>query len=282
MNNFRCVQCGFLNFSAATVCKRCKAEFAAAPEQIVNPASTNYETSRQPSYQATGYGAAAQWPQPAYPSPLPPPPIYLPSPIAPLPRTSRNGATNAVLWTLLGLTIFIAVGIGFIWRFAKPAQTLTGWQEYTSQDGSYTVQMPIKPYESEESQQYPAGQLTMHVMMASMQEKGIYVAAYTDYPNVSKNVSTKMLLDFAAQGAVNNSGATMLSKKEITLGGYQGIEVEMDVPASKIPGGGKATCRIYWASPRIYILFVGGSTSSGVYESRSKFLDSFMIKKGYV
>lgn len=281
MNSIRCGNCGFLNFATATACKRCKAEFATDPAQALNPAAINYETSSQPSYQATPYETVAQWPQPAYASPLPPP-MYMPSPIAPLPRASRNGATNEVLWTLLGLTIFIGVGLGFVWRLVKPSPTITGWQEYTSQDGSYTVQMPTKPLETEESQASPAGSLQMHLMLGSMQEKGIYIVGYTDYPNVPSNVSIKQLLDSAAEGAASNSGATMLSKKEIMLDGNQGIEVEMDVPPSKIPGGGKATCRIYWASPRIYILFVGGSTGAGIYESRSKFLDSFKIKRNYM
>src|SRR5947209_5289065 len=272
MSNIRCSNCGFLNFSEAASCKRCKAIF-----EELSAADLNQQFAQFPQQALQGgYQIVAEWPQPAYQ------PSYFPTPIAPLPCPSKNGMTNAVLWTLLSLTITIALGTGFIWRFAKPSPTITGWQEYTAQDGSFTVQMPAKPFESEESQQSPAGPLTMHMMAGSMQEKGIYIAAYTDYPNVSNNVSTKMLLDFAAQGAVNNSGASVLSKKEITLDGYQGIEVEMDVPPSKIPGGGKATCRIYWASPRIYILFVGGSTSSGVYESRSKFLDSFKLKNKYL
>ena len=271
MTNIRCSNCGFLNFAEAASCKRCKAIFEEPPAADISQQFTQFPPALQ-----GGYQAVAQWPQQAFQ------PSYFPTPIAPLPCASKNGATNAVLWTLLSLTITIALGIGFIWRFAKPSPTITGWQEYTAQDGSFTVQMPTKPYESEESEATPAGQLQTHVMMGSMQEKGIYIVAYTDYPNASNKISTDMLLDFAAQGAVNNSGATMLSKKSIMLDGYQGIEVEMDVPPSKIPGGGKATCRIYWASPRIYILFVGGSTSSGVYESRNKFLDSFKLKKKQV
>lgn len=272
MSNVRCSNCGFLNFADSASCRRCKAVFEEPPASI----EMGQQLAQFPPALQGGYQTTAQWPQPVYQ------PAYYPTPIAPLPRASKNGATNAALWTLLGITITIALGIGFIWRFAKPTPSITGWQEYTSEDGSFTVQMPTKPYESEESQQTATGQLQMHVMMGSMQEKGIYFVTYTDYPNVSNNLSTKMLLDFAAQGMVNNSGTTMLSKKEITLDGLQGIEVEMDVPSSKILGGGKATCRIYWASPRIYILFVGGSTSSGIYESRSKFLDSFKIKRKYM
>ena len=129
MTNIRCSNCGFLNFAEAAFCKRCKAIFEEPPAADMSQQFTQFPPALQ-----GGYQAVAQWPQQAFQ------PSYFPTPIAPLPRASKNGATNAVLWTLLSLTITIALGIGFIWRFAKPSPTITGWQEYTSQDGSFTVQ----------------------------------------------------------------------------------------------------------------------------------------------
>src|SRR5205085_1526240 len=159
MTNIRCSNCGFLNFAEDASCKRCKAVFEEPPAADMGQQFTQFP----PEALQGGYQAVAQWPQPAYQ------PSYFPTPVAPLPRASKYGATNAVLWTLLGLTVAVALGIGFIWRFAKPSPTITGWQEYKAADDSFTVQMPTKPYESEESQSTPAGQLQMHMMMGSMQ-----------------------------------------------------------------------------------------------------------------
>ena len=119
----------------------------------------------------------------------------------------------------------------------------------------------------------------MHISMGLMQEKGVYLVAYGDYPITSSNVPASTLLNAGADGAIANSGATMVSKKSITLGNYPGIEIEVTMPATKVPGGGKAVFRIYWASPRLYMLFVGGQDSSGIYENKDKFLDSFKIIK---
>jgi hypothetical protein len=71
----------------------------------------------------------------------------------------------------------------------------------------------------------------------------------------------------------------MVSKKEISLEGYPGLEVEMTVPPSSVPGGGLAVSRIYWVAPRIYMVFIGGVEGSEIYRDRAKFLDSFKLKK---
>lgn len=268
MSNTRCGNCGFLNFSSDTSCKRCKATFADA----VPPQTSQQLTELQPAFEG-GYQMAPEWPQPAYQAP------YFPTPIAPLPQASKHGATNAGLWVLLSLSVALAFGIGAIWKFGKSAPTITGWQEYKAPDNSFTVQMPVKPEETQQSQSTPGGQIQMHIASGEMGAKGIYLVGYADYPTVSNSVPVSALLDAAANGAVNNSGATMVSKRSITQDGYQGIEAEMTIPETKAPGGGKAVCRIFWAAPRIYILFIGGQESSGVYESKDKFLDSFKIRR---
>jgi hypothetical protein len=270
MNPYRCTDCGFLNFASASACKRCKAALVVAPssELAEHNSYGSYSTGMQPDYQT-----AAAYPQPVYS------PQYFPTPIASLPRASKNGGTNAVLLSLLGVAVIIALGIGVLWKFGKPATANLGWLEYKAEDGSFTVEMPVKPMVTSESKPTPTGDMQTRILMGSMHEKGVYVIAYTDYPPNSLKVSPDMLLDFVAQGAVNNSGATMISKKRITLDGYQGMEVEMMVPPDKLPGGGLAVCRIYWTAPRIYTIFVGAPESSEVYRDRMRFLDSFKLRK---
>jgi hypothetical protein len=291
MNNVRCVNCGFLNFASAPSCKRCKAEFESAPAYLGNSPAIDDGASSQVNYQAAPsqvvlsqagpHQVAPEWSQPAFQPPFQPP-IYFPTPIAPLPRASKNGATKAVLWTLLGVAVFIALGIGAIWKFGKAASSANYvWQEYKAPDESYTILMPSKPVESVQSQSTPAGEIQMHISLADMSRDGAYLVGYADYPDNFKSLSSQQLLDAGAQGAVTRSGATLASKKNITLDGYPGVELELLPPAGQAPPGARALARIYWVAPRLYIMFAGGSKSD-TDATMTKFLDSFKLRRKQV
>lgn len=275
MNNLRCSNCGFLNFANASACKRCKAEFEIAAAAPTVPTAALYTTAVQ-----VGYQPVPQWSQPQYQQSyaLPPPPLYFPTPIAPLPRTSKNGATNAVLWTLLGITLVIALGIGVLWKFGKATSANYAWQEYKAPDDSFTILMPAKPVESVESLPSPGGQGQMHMVAADMGRQGAYMVGYADYPGNTKSVSSDTLLDMAANGAVTHSGATLVSKKSITLDGYPGVELELLPPEGQREKG-RGFCRIYWIAPRIYMTFAGGPDTREGSQSITKFLDSLKLRK---
>lgn len=278
MENIRCGNCGFLNFASAVSCKRCKAEFEVAPAAVGSSTYGDYSAVPQVNYQPM-----QQWSQPPYqqgyqPAYQPPPP-YFSAPIAPLPRASKNGATNAALWTLLGIAVVIALGIGILWKFGKTAPVNYTWREYTPQDASYTVQMPARPIESVQDIPGPTVSLQMHGSMANMGPKEAYLTAYIDYPDNFRNYSSDALLDGAAQGGITNSHSTLVSKKKITLDGYPGVEIEMMMSPGEVPGGGRAISRIYWVAPRIYVTVGGGPDTQEVRQAVTKFLDSFKLKK---
>jgi hypothetical protein len=291
MTTIRCSNCSFLNFATASVCKRCKAEFAIvpaevgtnAPAQIENLAPAGYEASVQPAYQpapfpAAPFEAAPQWPQPGFQSPFPPPPPnYFQSPIAPLPRASKYGATNAALWLLLVLAVALIFSFGvFRVSHSHDIATSFAWQQYTAQDGSYTVLMPSRPVESVQSEPTPIGDIQAHISEVDMGQTGAFMVAYADYPSSVTNLPSQSLLDAGAQGAVAKSGASLVSKKNITLNGYPGVELELLPPAGQGLDGGHARARIYWVAPRLYIMFTGVSKSVDE-TTMTKFLDSFQF-----
>ena len=263
----RCGNCGFLNFVSASDCKRCKAALSVPAEGGADNSFGGYAEGWQPNYQT-----ASNYPQPIYP------PQYFPTPVAPLPKMSKTGTTNALLLSLLGVAVIVALGIGVLWKFGNPAAASASWQEYQPQDGSFTIQMPSKPTESVQKQQTPAGELQMHMSIAIYNQSGAFIAGYADYPSNFTNVPAQQLLDLAAQGAVNSSGTTLVSKRNISLDGYPGVELEL-LPPDSMPGGGRAVTRIYWAAPRIYILFGGGTKSSDTDAAMKKYFDSFKLRK---
>ena len=271
MNSLRCSNCSFLNFATANACKRCNTALDAPAQAAENNFFGGYApTALQPSYQT-----ASDYPQPGYA------PQYFPAPIAPLPTVSKNGAANAVLFALFGVAVLIAAGIGILWKFGHK-QTLasanSGWQEYKSQDEAFTIQMPGKPSESVQRQSTPAGEYQMHVAMAIHNQQSAFITAYADYPSNFKDIPAQSLLDLASQGALSRSSATLVSKKNISLDGYPGLELEM-LPPGNMPGGGRLVTRIYWAAPRIYILFGGGPKSSETDAALTRYFESFKIRK---
>jgi hypothetical protein len=271
MNSLRCSNCSFLNFAAANACKRCNAPLDAPAEAEEN----NFFGGHAAAGWQPGYQTASDYPQPNYA------PQYFPTPVAPLPRASKNGGTNTVLFALLGVAVVIAAGIGVLWKFSnKPvsanAKANVGWQEYKAQDGSFTVQMPGKPSESVQNQSTPAGDYRMHLAMAAYKHNGAFITAYADYPSNYSNVPAQSLLDLASQGAMSRSSATLLSKKNISLDGYAGLELEM-LPPGSTPG--RMVTRIYWVAPRIYMLFGVGAKSAETDAALTKYFDSFKLRK---
>jgi hypothetical protein len=153
------------------------------------------------------------------------------------------------------------------------------WQEYQPADSSYSVLLPVKPEESIERTQSPAGELQLHLSMANLGTEGACLVGYVDYPEAFRSVPADGLLDAGASGAVATSGSTLLSKKKITLDGHPGLELELKPPAGKIRGGGRAASRIYWVPPRLYMMFVGVPESPTNNDIVTKFLDSFKLRK---
>lgn len=268
MDTNRCGSCGFLNFTDATTCKRCKVTL----ETSAGMGESSFFGGQAEAYPA-GAQAATYYPGLAYQ------PNYFSSPVAALPQRSKHGGTNSLLLALLCGAVMVAAAIGVLWKFNKSASASFTWEEYRASDQSYSVLMPVKPVESVERLPTPAGLLEMHLSMADLKKNGAYLAAYIDYPASSLKALPQEVLDASAQGAVRNSRSTLVSKKNITLDGHPGVEIVMLPPADQAPEGGRAVARIYWVAPRLYMTFGGGPETSDLDVTLAKFHDSFRLLK---
>lgn len=259
MSTNRCAACGFLNFAADSVCKRCRA--------ALQPPSDNPYFN---SYVAGTYGAYQ--PAPAYGQPPYSASYY---PVAPLPRVSKNAGVNAALVALLGLAVAIALGIWVFWKVGNGSANFA-WEEYDSKDGSYAIMMPTRPSHMLQTQQSLVGDLDVHMMVGDMQNRGAFMVGHADYPDDFTDVSADELLDMAAQGAVNSSESTLLSRKKITLDGHPGLELELSLKKLK----GRTVTRVYWVAPRrIYIMFASAPSSPETDTHISTFLNSLRLRR---
>lgn len=265
MNSIRCEGCGFLNFAADSVCKRCHAALQPPSD---NPYFNSYVARMQGGYEAApaGYGPAP------YSHP------YLPGPLAPLPRVSKEAGVNAALLTLLGLALAVAAGVAVFWKIGAGRSVNFAWNEYEADDGSYSIMMPKKPIRLVQDQPSMAGELKVHMMAVDMFDRGAFVVGHADYPDDYSEMTPEAMLDIAAQGAVNESEATLLGKKNISLDGHPGVELELKL--DKLKEGGRNVTRIYWVAPRrIYIMFASAPPSPDMDTHLRKFLDSLKFRK---
>ncbi|HWT02859.1 MAG TPA: hypothetical protein VN256_21600 [Pyrinomonadaceae bacterium] len=265
MSTIRCLSCGFLNFAADSVCKRCR-EALAPPSD--NPYFNSYVAGMQGGYQtAPGYA------QPAYSS------GYFPGAVAPLPRVSKNGGANVALLVLVGLVVAVAGGIGVLWKIGNGRSANFAWQEYKSKDEIYSVTMPKKPVHV--VQNYPSmfGEVKVPMMMADMQDRGAFLVGHSDYTTEDiADMSGEQLLDIASQNIASEPGTKVLGKKSISLDGHPGMELELKM--DQIKGKSRTVARFYWVAPqRIYIMFASVPTSSDADAQLSRFLDSLKIRK---
>lgn len=264
MSSLRCLNCGFLNFAGDSVCKRCRAALMPPSD---NPYFNSYVASMQ-----GGYQAAPGYTQPSYSA------NYYPGAVAPLPRVSKNGGTNAALLVLVGLALAVAAGIGVLWKIGPVGSSKFAWQEYNSEDASFSVTMPKKPSHTVQNQPSMVGELKVHIMMSDMYDSGAFVVMHSDYPEEFADVPAEEMLDASVEGVAEEAEATILNKKTISLDGHQGIELELSM--KRLKGAGRTIARIYWVAPRrVYVMIASVPTAADADIKLFKFLDSLKLRK---
>src|SRR5689334_20375376 len=121
------------------------------------------------------------------------------------------------------------------------------WKEYSFPAGKFRIRFPDKPVESQTSD----GQLEVH----SLEYKGLitYRVSYVDYQvridDPQKVKETLQGMKTAALLAIRDQGVRVITEREITVDGYSGIFVHIEV-------AGKQVIRMQWvaAGSRLYIL----------------------------
>jgi hypothetical protein len=269
VSSIRCLSCGFLNFAADSDCKRCRAALIPPSD---NPYFNSYVASMQGGYQPAPQYIPPGYTQPAYSH------GYFPGAVAALPRVSKNGGTNAALMVLVGLALAVAAGVGVLWTVGNARSAHLAWQEYNSDDRTYTVELPQKPAQFVQGQSSMVGDLQVHIMMSELNDRGAFVVMHSDYPKDFSDVPAGEMLDASAQGVAEEGEATILSRKSISLDGHPGLEFELSM--KKFKGTGRTVARVYWVAPRrVYVMIASVMPSSDADAQLARFLDSLKIRK---
>ena len=150
---------------------------------------------------------------------------------------------------------------------------IPAWQEFTSEEGGFTVLMPSTP--TYETSEIPTaiGPVVMHTFSVSA-KKWAYMVIYSDYDAESVNgVDPSTMLDGARDGVMKQIGGTVVVDRSITLGDYPGKEVEVVTPDKQF----RCRARLYMVANRLYQAIAVAPGKGKLPKDAEKFLASFRL-----
>ena len=156
---------------------------------------------------------------------------------------------------------------------AAQPPTQTG-KTFISKEGRFSVQLPSRPKYSTQGVGDDAA--INHIYLLEKGDSAYYLS-YSDFkPDALKSVSVSKVLDGARDGGVANSKGKLLSEKSITLYGFPGREIAIDLPGAMKT---KARERFYMAENRLYTIIFAGPYTTADSAATDAFLASLKLQK---
>ena len=162
----------------------------------------------------------------------------------------------------------------FITSLARAVQD-SGWIDYNSAEGRYTVSLPAQPKVTTQESATADGQKFLQYMATVNQANVIYLVGYFDHVP-----GTSFSADRARDGMVSAVKGTLVSERIISLSGYPGRELKV---GAKLNTTDYILLAKFWDTEnRVYVLQVvypKSSESEAINKNAAKYFDSFQILK---
>lgn len=167
----------------------------------------------------------------------------------------------------------VSSAILFTLCMAGAAAADTTWQEFKSAEGRLTVLFPGEPKLERTPVDVPnVGKVEEVMWTYELKDVAMFGVAWVDYPKelVAQGDRTKML-DGARDGAAKNIGGKIVSEKPITMHGFPGRELKVEVPKSPLV----FLAQIYLVNERLYQVILVTTASHASAPEVTKFFASF-------
>ena len=109
----------------------------------------------------------------------------------------------------------------------KNAVNQTGWEEFTSEGGGFSILFPTKPIEATTTKT----NYTLH-SFTSVAGRGTYVASYAEYKQIKLEPAAFLISN--RDRFIKSMQATLVSNREVTVNGHTGIEFTSENSAANI------------------------------------------------
>ena len=186
-----------------------------------------------------------------------------------------SASSKAALWVVAGLiaagaAAFFLTNAGQDLGSSSPAPAV--WQEFTSAEGSFAIQMPGTPSYEKKNTSTAVGPIDMHLFSLDLAKDAVYIVMYSDYPDVVAQAPADKVLDGGRDGALANVKGKLVGEQNMSLDGFPGREFTIE-----IPGKGMMKLRTYLVRQRLYQIMAVGTNARIDSEDTVKYLTSFRL-----
>jgi WD40 repeat protein len=182
----------------------------------------------------------------------------------------RKGAVAKIIAELKGTASHV--------QGTAPARDTSNWHEFSSKEGGFTILLPDKPKETQQTITNAQGQRNEQRLFQVNQGTQGYLIVYRHEAALAvlNAELSKKSLETGRDALVTSLKGKLLSSKEIKLEDkFVGLEAQVELPASQ----GIYRSRFYLVRERVYQLGVFGPKDFVTAEQTQKFLDSFKLTK---
>lgn len=151
------------------------------------------------------------------------------------------------------------------------------WKKFNSEEFEFVASFPSEPNKTVQKVNTAVGVLDMNIFMVMplKDDNVVYSVIRSDYPEEQfsdpSDTFVKSVLDGAVNGAVTNVNGKLLSDTKVTLRGYPGRSIKIEIPQAYL------YVRAYLVKNTMYIVQVGCAKNKDKNASIDKFFKSFDI-----
>lgn len=159
----------------------------------------------------------------------------------------------------------------------KPIKSSNTWQDYTSEAGKFSVQMPNKPEERSEEKKTEIATVKMNMAVSEFNDSA-YFASYADFPEKFPDSEIQPRLNEAMKGIVDSLKGKVKSSKESKLGKASCLDFEASGKIQVIDALFKGRICLN-DNRRFYQMFVLAPATKFSNADVDRFLGSFKINE---
>ena len=150
------------------------------------------------------------------------------------------------------------------------------WRDFRPAQGLFTVKMPSEPITHDPQVDHIASYtMTKYPYESLIGGQGATLYIVVDFsPALStENMSYEKMLDAELSGLVTRTSSTLVSKRNITVNGYPGLEFEMRPREKLALASPKCFGKIFMNSEHLYMMGITASESSELLAGKDDFLN---------
>ena len=146
------------------------------------------------------------------------------------------------------------------------------WQRVAPPGGGFSVLMPGTPVERKQTADSPIGSIGIDTFTLTKGRD-----EFTDYPAAILKSKPDTILEGVRIGVAADLQAKALDERPTSLDGHPGRQYTLELPESRLPGGGLYKARAYLVKQRLYQVVTVTPWANASSTDAEKFFQSFRL-----